>query len=316
MTDSPSPILLSREQTTGSNTNLWGPYLVTNQRTVERAARGYQAYTATGDATISWTNYSATNDFAGAFTKINGAPAAAYTITLPSYQTFQGVWNNSGVAATLKNSGGTGITIPASRRALLFGDATDIYEAAPNWLSSYASTLTNAGDIVVKATFDAGVAAAIAAASITNTGQVLVSVADTTSKYLATALTVGYGSLTTTQLSGLTDLQLSVQNSGANEKVLVTVTPGYVGGFLNGGPKSSQFTPTVGSSYTCDFTSASWTINLSGMTTPQLEQRIKLNCFGNNAPFLLGTVNGQTNFTLDPGFNGELAYCGSTWGWN
>lgn len=105
-----------------------------------------------------------------------------------------------------------------------------------------------------------------------------------------------YYAATTTQVDGLTTTE--------------------VGGFLPGGPKSATFIPVVGTAYNCDFSSASWTVNLSGMTTPQLEQRIKLNCFGNNPPFLLGTVNGLANLYLDAGFSGELTYTGASWGWN
>jgi hypothetical protein len=165
--DTPSSILLLRLQATGSNTNLWGGYLNTALSTLERAAKGYQAYSATGSATISWANYSASNDFAVAFAKINSSGlAGAYTLTLPSQQAYFGAWNNTSYAGTLKNTGGTGIAIPANRRALLYGDGTDIGEAAPNWLSGYVVTLTNNGDIVVYATLSTYVASAIAAASI------------------------------------------------------------------------------------------------------------------------------------------------------
>lgn len=185
MTDTASSILLTREQSTGSNVNLWGGYLITTQRTTERASKGYQAYTVTGDATISWTNYSASNDFGVAFAKLNGAPAAAWALTLPSYQTFLGTWNNSGKTGTFKNAAGTGVAVPTGRRSLLYGDATDIGEASPNWLSNYASTLMNAGDIVVKTTLDT----TIAAAAIPGAAGTVKVDAGATAGYLFTVLT-------------------------------------------------------------------------------------------------------------------------------
>lgn len=313
MADTASSILLLRLQSTGSNVNLWGGYINVALQTLERASKGYQAYPVTGDATISWTNYSATNDYSVAVVKATGSPTASWTHTLPTYQMFFTLWNASGQTGTLKNSGGTGISVPNGRRALAFGDGVDIRDAAPNWLSSYATTLTNAGDIVVKATLES----AIATASLPATaGTVLNSAADTTAGYHASKHTVSYSSATTTQLSGLLSAQYATSGAGGDERLALTFAPGYVGGFLPGGIQASQFTPVVGREYTCNFTSSSWTVNLSGMTTPQLEQKIKLNCYGNYPAFLLGTVNGQTNLVLDAGFSGELTYTGASWGWN
>jgi hypothetical protein len=205
-----SPILLQRIQTVGENVNLWGGYINTNLETLERAAKGYEGYTVTGTATISWSNYSSSNSFAAMFTKLTGSPSAAYALTLPGVQTFQGVQNASGQAATIKNSGGAGITVPNSRKALLYGDATDIYEASPNWLNNYASTLTNNGDIVVKQTLET----AIATASLPATaGTVLVTASDTTAGYLGQKITVAG------------DLALTTASPGANEDALITHTP-------------------------------------------------------------------------------------------
>lgn len=305
-----------RLQSTGSNNNLWGGYLNDNQEILERGSKGYQAYTVTGDATISQTNYSKTNDYAVGTIKLNGSPTASWTHTLPARQQLFNAWNNSGQSGTLKTSGGTGVTIPHDRRTLVYGDATDYYSAAPTWLAVYATTLTYPGDVVVKATFDSGVAAAIAAASISNTGQVLISAADTTSGYAADKTTVDYASLTTTQISGLTSLELEIENPGANEKLKLTMGHGYVGGFLNGGLKSAAFTPSQGNGYDVDCSSGGFTCDLGSMTDVQLGQEIKINKFGTSAIFFKGTVNGATDLTLDTTFNQVLRYCGSSWGWN
>lgn len=330
MSDTPSSILLTREQSTGSNTNLWGGYLITTQRTTERASKGYQALAVTGDATISWTNYSAANDGAVAFLKLTGT--AAGTLTFPAYQNFLAVWNASTQSITIKCSGGTGVTLLTGQRALLWCDAVDYYNAGPTLApTSTQSTAANAYALW------GAVETAIATAGLPATaGTILVSAVDTAAGYIGTKLvagdgisltdsgagnstltaavlaTVNFSSLTTTQLSGLTGLQISASGG----KVVLTPGAGYVGGFLNGGTKSAQFTPVAGSEYNCDFTAAAWTVNLSGMTAPQIGHRIKLNCFGNFQPFLLGTVNGLTNLSLDAGFNGELAYSSASWGWN
>lgn len=313
MADSPSSILLLRLQSTGSNTNLWGGYLNTALQTQERASKGYQALAVTGDATISWTNYSAANDGSVAFLKLTGSLSSAATLTFPSYQHSLFVWNATGAAVTIKCSGGTGVTIPNGMRTAIYCDATDYYSSAPNWLNSYQGTLTNNGDVVVKNTLETALANLAAPASA---GTVLNSAADTTAGYLSAKFTVQISTLTTTQVSGLTSLTFSTVHAGGIEQIAVAVSPGYAGGFLPGANQSSQFTPVVGTEYNCDLTSSSWTVNIGGMTTPQLGQRIKLNCFGNYPAFLNGTFMNQSYGYLPIGFDGELCYSGSSWGWN
>src|SRR4051812_41031228 len=111
MTDTPSSILLLRLQSVGSNTNLWGGYLNTALATLERAAKGAQTLAVTGDATVSWSNYAATNDGAVAFLKLTGSLSSAAALTFPGYQHYLSVWNATGNAVTIKCSGGTGVTL-------------------------------------------------------------------------------------------------------------------------------------------------------------------------------------------------------------
>jgi hypothetical protein len=234
--DTPSSILLLRLQSTGSNTNLWGGYLNTMFQTQERADKGYQAYTVTGDATISQTNYSATNDYAVGYVKENGSPTATWTHTLPARQNIFGVWNNSGFAGTLKASGGTGVTVPTARRSSIYGDGVDYYEASSNWLSSYASPLSNNGDIVVKATLES----AIAAASGLTAPFILVSAADTTAGYLGVKVDVTG--------SGAASVSASITNPGANEVKTFSVSVAALG-LSSAAEQTAGFSAVSGSIY-------------------------------------------------------------------
>lgn len=299
MADNPSSILLTREQSTGSNTNLWGGYLITTQRTTERALRGYQALTVTGDATVSWTNYSATNDYGAMVTKLTGTPSAAFAHTLPGYTTFQALINSAGQTGTFKNSGGTGVSVPASRKSLVYGDGVDIYEVSPNWLNNYASTLTNAGDIVVKATMDA----AIAAISTAQNGLVLSSSSATTSKYLDQAVAAS-GALTITKTNGGT----------ASEALTFSV--GSLG-LTDGGTVSGAGSVAVNTKYLCDFTSTSYTITLPA--APTAGDIILLTKYGTNAMTLgLNSLkfNGSTTNPVSS-LEGStlLRYSGASRGW-
>lgn len=311
MVDTPSSILLLRLQSTGSNTNLWGGYLNTAMQTLEQASKGFQTLAVTGDATITWTNYATGNIGQCAHLGLTGTLTSAAALTFPSTQNWMLVHNNSGATVTVKCSGGTGVAIPNARRALVHCNATDYFSDTPTWTGD-STTLTNNGDI----TNYAQVQAMIAAASIpASAGTVLITGTDATANYIGNKTTITIATLTTTQVSGLTSFSIGTK-AGTNQKLQFTVNPGYVGGYLPGGNKSSQFTPVVGTEYNCDFSASSWTINIGGMTTPQIGQRFSLNCFGNFQPFMLGTVNGQTNIYADPGFNGELEYSSASWGWN
>ncbi len=220
MVDTPDSISLARLQGTGGNNNLWGGYLNTVITLLSRLMKGYQAYTVNGDATVSWTNYSATNDFAvGNVKLIPGTVAAAFTLTLPNYHQSIRVKNTTLYAGTIKCSGGTGVTIPSLATMQIYCDGTDFSNIAP---SIFSTGITVAGII---SGLTAGVAAtdavnktqmetAIATAGLPATsGTILNSANDTTAGYLGQKISVAG------------DLALSTQNPGANEARLVTHTP-------------------------------------------------------------------------------------------
>jgi len=209
MADTPDTILLARLQGTGDNVNLWGGYLNTALQTITRASKGYQALAVTGDATISWSNYSASNDGSVANLKLTGALTAAATLTFPNYMQNINVWNatTGGFAVTIKCSGQTGVSIPNGRKVALFCNGTDFLGAAPGYISD-TITLTNDGDIVTKTTLESAIATAALPAT---SGTVLNSAADTTAGYLNSKVTV----------SGA--LSKSTTNSGANEALNLTV---------------------------------------------------------------------------------------------
>lgn len=220
MTDNPSPILLMREQSTGSNTNLWGGYVITDLRMLEQAAKGYQTLSVTGDATISWTNYITGNTGQCARLKLTGALTANATLTFPSYMNFMSTDNatTGGFAVTVKCSGGTGVSIANGAKVDLYCDGVDYYNAAP---TVFPAGITVAGAIsgvtagvaTTDATNVAQVAAAIAAAGTLTPATVRVTINDTTADYLGQKIAVAG------------DLALTTQTPGANEKALVTHTP-------------------------------------------------------------------------------------------
>jgi len=208
VTDTASTILLTREQSTGSNTNLWGGYLITTQRQTEQAMKGYQTLAVTGDATVSWTNYSTGNIGQCAHLLLTGALSAAATLTFPTYQNWMSVHNTAGATVTIKCSGGTGVAIPNNRRVLIRCDgSTDYTTDTPTWMGE-TTTLTNAGDVPNYSQVQTLIANAALPASA---GTMLNSGTDTTAGYLSQKITV----------SG--DISMATQNLGGNENTRLTV---------------------------------------------------------------------------------------------
>lgn len=210
MADSASSILLVRLQGTGGNINLWGGYLNVALQTLERGQRGYEAVTVNGDSTISWSNYAASNSFAVGLTKLNaGSLSASHTTTLPSYAMKTAVWNNTGYNAGIKTSGGTPVTVPTGYYAHLWNDGSNVI-SPPLFINgtAYGTEGTADNNLATRA----GVSALIAAQLTAGDGSVLVSAADTTRKFLGTAITAG------------SNITLTINNAGGNENVGIAAT--------------------------------------------------------------------------------------------
>lgn len=308
MVDTPSSILLLRLQATGSNTNLWGGYLNTAMQTLEQASKGYQTLAVTGDATISWTNYSTGNIGQCAHLKLTGTLTSPAALTFPANMNWMSVNNQAGATVTIKCSGGTGVAVPTSRRVLIRCDGVDYVSDTPTWTGD-STTLTNNGDI----TNYLQVQTLIANAALPATaGTVLISGIDATANYIGNKITTTIGALTTTQVSGLSTFQIGVK-AGASQKLQFTTSPGYIGGYLNGGVKTTAFTPVVGTEYTVG---TAITIQLGSMTTPQVGQSFIVNQYNNVTVYYDSTINGQSSLFVNSNTCEIRKFVGGTWGWN
>lgn len=304
MADSASSILLLRLQGTGDNVNLWGGYLNTALQTLERGQRGYQAYTPTGDATISWSNYSASNDFAVGHVKlVSGSVSAAFTLTLPNYQQKTRVWNDTGYSATLKTSAGTSVVIPTGYEAEIFCDGTDI-KSTPLFVNGavYATAGSNDNNLTTLAQ----VSALIAAQLTSGDGSFFVSADDTTRKFLESALT-----------AGTSNVSLATSNGGGNETRDISVADLAL---VDGGDKSTSFTAVAGYRYTVDCTGGD--ITITAPASPSARDVILFEKYGTAGQVIWGrngsNVKGQAEDGTTPdSFEGQklMTYTGATRGW-
>jgi hypothetical protein len=220
MTSTPDSILIGVElQGLGDNTNTWGYQRLNNALTVlAKAGHGYESIAVTGNATISDTNYSTTNQSENRVIKFTGSLAAAATLTFPSRERLQLFWNATGQSVTVKCSGGTGVTIPNGRIALLFCDGVDFYNGIPTHVgTSFSPSL--GGDVANVDYVDTAIANATIPASA---GTVLVSGGDTTAGYLVQKVDAGAG-IEISQTSPGGDEGLSVALDGDTLTTLLSV---------------------------------------------------------------------------------------------
>lgn len=314
MADNPTSRYLARKQSLGSNASTWGDTKLNDALdTFDRGSKGYEAVAMTGDTTLSWSNYTKTNSGQVSILKLTGSLSAAANLVVPSYEwNWDAIINATGQTVTVKTATGTGVAIPTGRQIPVYCDASDCYFGGQNYIGSDI-TLTNSRDLVDKGDLETALATIVVPAAA---GTVLNSAADTTAGYLGQKLTTQISGVTTTQLSGLLTLQFSTINAGGNEQLALVRSAPYVGGYINDGVQTSQYTPVVGHSAVIDTTSGPFTINLTGMTTPQTEQSFKLTCVGGIDPYFLGTLNGTSNSTASVSGPKEFVYVGGTTGWS
>jgi hypothetical protein len=319
MTDSPTTNYGLRQQELGTNNNTWGDTkLNAVLQVIDQVFGTIKTIAITGDYTITSTNYVTTADNKNAGFKFTGTLTANATITLPTVSAFFKISNatTGGYSLLAKTAAGATVTIPAGSIAYVFTDGVDALTGAPSYFGQRLQgvlTGTAATDAVNKTQMET----AIAAASGLTAPFILVSLNDTTPGYLRQKLTIQVTGATTTQISGLQTVQFATINGSANEQVALQITTPYVGGYIPDGVKTSQYTPVVGHSAIIDTSSASFTINLTGMTTPQTEQSFKLTSVYNGIdPYFLGTLNGVSNSTASLSGSREFVYVGGTTGWS
>lgn len=277
MTDTASSRYGLRQQSQGSNTNSWGDDKLNEAlRLLDRGSKGYQALAVTGDATLSWTNYIATNDGQCAVLKLTGSLSSVAAITVPSTGwVWDLIWNTTGQTVTVKTSAGTGIAIPNGRQVGAFCDASDVYFAAPNYIG-LDITEANSRDLIDKAALDAAIATSTIPAA---TGAILISATDTTAGYIGTKIAVS-GAL----------IEVITNPTG---NALITLSVGD-GGLIDGGLKSASFTAAVGTSYTVP---VGGTIVMP--TASGTRRKIALTIAGVGISTLTGLINSLTSFPLE-----------------
>ena len=299
MTDTATSRLGARQQSQGSNTNTWGDDKLNEAlRLIDRAMHGVESLAMTGDTTLSWSNYVATNTGQVAFLTLTGSLSAAAALIVPSVQwCWRGISNTTGQTITVRTSAGTGVTIPNGRTISIKCDGSDCSYAGQNYLGADV-TETNARDLMDKSAVETAIASAALPAT---SGTVLVSSSDTTAGYVGAKVNVTG--------SGAASVTPSTTNPGANEVKTFAISVGSLG-LTDGGVQLASFTAVAGNAYVCP---AGGTITLPSASGTR--SKIAVAIGGAGATTLSGKINGAATFAVDGNQTLLLTDYDSTQGW-
>lgn len=284
MTSTASSRYKAEKQGLGDNTNTWGDTrLNVVVETLDRGSKGYEAIAITGDTTLTWSNYSASNSGQVAVIRLTGSMTSAWNLIVPSVEwQWDAIINATGATVTVKTSAGTGVTIPTGYQASVYNNGSDCVGASPTrvfgdiYAGGQIKNVT-AGTVNTDATNLLQVNNLIAAGGGTGAADGSVKVdAAAASVYLGAALTDS-GALTITDNGDSLDLGVSY------------------GALINGGDQTGNFNAAVNTEYTADTSGGDITMTCPSIATKR--DKIKVDKYGTG--------------TLTINWNG-LKYLGST----
>jgi hypothetical protein len=305
MASTPTSRYKVRKQGVGDNVNTWGDTLLnTVLDTVDRGSKGYQFITLTGDLTLSWSDYSSSNQGQVAILNLAGSLAASANLIVPSTEwAWDSIINNTGATVTIKTSAGTGIALPNGRRIAAYCDGTDVYSAVPNYLP-VDIVETNNRDLVDFGALNTAIANVSVAGG---TGPVRISSADTTAGFLRDKVT--------TSISGALTLQLGTLNPGGNEQLQISGSVG-TSALSDGGEQTAGFNAASNTKYRVRW-STPQTITLPA--SPSAGDQIQI-AYATTATTTLGRNGNLINnlasdFPVLPGYFTDIYTYNATAGW-
>lgn len=149
----------------GEFAGTWGQYTNTNLGTlIEQAISGYvtQAVATGTDTTITIPN-GATGVARNMYIELTGTGGTNTNLIVPANRKLYFVYNNSTGAVTVKVTGLTGVSVPATRKMLLVCNGTDVVDALTYFTSLTVSGTFSAGSISTGGPVAAGTVSVVSA---------------------------------------------------------------------------------------------------------------------------------------------------------
>lgn len=129
---------------TGDQAGNWGSTTNTNLGTlIEQAISGYTTYSCTGGTDVLTMTNGASATARNMYLELGGTGGG--TLQVPANKKLYFVYNTNAAAVTVKVSGGTGISVPASAKMLLVCNGTDVYNAVTYFASATLASPTLTG---------------------------------------------------------------------------------------------------------------------------------------------------------------------------
>jgi len=235
---------------TGEQSGTWGTTTNTNLGTaIEEAITGSADVTfASGTVTLTLTNTNASQTARNLRLNLTGTSGGAQDLVVPAIEKFYLVNNGCADTITVKNSGGTGVAVPAGKAMLVFNDGTNVVDAVNHFNTASVGTLTLTNALAVA---QGGTGATSASGARTSLGLGTIATQDSTAISVSggtvggTTIINTSGNLTATGTatsSGTLNITGNLQldgASGTSGEVLVSqgsgVTPIWGSGFPSGG---------------------------------------------------------------------------------
>jgi hypothetical protein len=147
MTSTYSPNLKLTLMGTGDQSGTWGDTTNTNLGTlVEEAVAGYttQALTGASATTTLTIPDGATSVGRNYVIEFTGTPTVTHTVVVPTVDKPYILFNNTSISVLVKTTAGTGVTIAAGKKAIVYANSTDVVEVANAPVTEAGTqTLTN-----------------------------------------------------------------------------------------------------------------------------------------------------------------------------
>ena len=218
---------------TGDQSGTWGVTTNTNLGTaIEEAITGSAAVSfSSADVTLTLTNTNTAQTARNLRLNLTGSVGAPQNLIVPAIEKQYIINNTLGFAITVKNSTGTGVSVPAGKSMIVFNNGTDVVEVVTALGTGTALPVANGGTGVTTST---GTGNTVLSASPTLTGTPLAPTAapGTSTTQIATTAFVQNvaGALGT----------MSSQNANA-----VAITGGNINGTTIGGTTAAVGTFTT-----------------------------------------------------------------------